>query len=84
MDQPDGVIIPKSLSYSQELGTTAPLYFVNESPHTYVFKVIETVSRSVPIKKQHFHYIPLTDSCDRTHNYKFQSKLLKNLTLSYR
>ncbi len=74
MDQADGVVIPKSLNYSQELGTTAPLYFVNESPHTYVFKVIEAPSRSVLIKKQPFHFIPLMDSCDRIRNYKCQSK----------
>ena len=68
MDQGDGVVVPKTLNYSQGLGTTAVFYFLNESPHTYVFKVIEAASRFVPIKKKPSLFIPLTASSALTRN----------------
>jgi hypothetical protein len=38
-EKEDGVSVPKTLAYSAELGTTAPLLLLNHSRNAFVFKV---------------------------------------------
>jgi hypothetical protein len=62
----DGIVIPKTITYSSELGpTTESLRIINGSPNTYVFKVNHSLIRLEPIRKLSFPFIPHTDSCGR-------------------
>lgn len=81
MDHPDGIKIPRTISYSSELGSTIePLRINNVSNNTYVFKVNKhNKHRYGLIKKLLFLYIQLMDFLDRNLLLKFQSKLFKNL-----